>query len=123
MAHDLRIDHFTVLISVIFTMITYWLTGFRNSADAVFTFIMWLFFDLVAAESMVVLLSSLLPNGVIALVFVAFANGLWMAVNGFLVPMTVLNVFYKYVLHYIDYQAVVFTGELAYAQIFYKSQY
>lgn len=100
-----------VIISVVFTVITYWLIGLRNGADAVFTFILWLFLDLVAAESMVVFLSSVIPNGVIALVLVAFANGLWMAVNGFLVPLTILNPFYEYVFHYIDYQAVVFTGK------------
>jgi hypothetical protein len=33
-----------------------------------------------------------------------------MCVGGFLVPPTILNVFYKYVFHYIDYQAYVFSG-------------
>ena len=63
----------------------------------------------------------------------AFANGLWMAVGGFLVPLGTLNVFWKCehdpqfdleyammlkyvadyatdVFHYIDYQAYVFQG-------------
>jgi hypothetical protein len=71
---------------------------------------MWLFLDLLAAESLVVLLSSLIPVFVVALALVAFANGLWMAVGGFLVPLPQLNVFYRYVFHYIDYQAYVFQG-------------
>lgn len=33
-----------------------------------------------------------------------------MSVGGFLVSMPVLNVFWKYVFHYIDYQAYVFQG-------------
>lgn len=66
-------------------MITYWLTNFRQGAGAVFTFIMWVFLDLLAAESLVVFLSSILPNFVVSLALVAFANGLWMAVGGFLV--------------------------------------
>ena len=49
---------------------------------------------------------------VVALAVAAFANGLWMCVDGFLVPMTTLNVFWKYVFHYIDYQAYVFQGML-----------
>ena len=69
---------------------------------------MWLFLDLVAAESLVVLVTSLFPNFVIALALVAFANGLWMSVGGFLVSPTILNPFWKYVFHYIDYQ-VCFT--------------
>lgn len=71
---------------------------------------MWLFLDLVAAESLVVLVSSLAPNFVMSLALVAFANGLWMTVGGFLVSMPVLNVFWKYVFHYIDYQSYVFQG-------------
>lgn len=33
-----------------------------------------------------------------------------MSVGGFLVSLPVLNVFWKYVFHYIDYQAYVFQG-------------
>lgn len=65
---------------------------------------MWIFLDLVAAESLVVLVTSIFPNFVIALALVAFANGLWMSVGGFLVTPKILNPFWKYVFHYIDYQ-------------------
>lgn len=64
---------------------------------------MWLFLDLLAGESLVVLMSSLFPNFVVALALTAFANGLWMSVGGFLVSPTILNPFWKYVFHYIDY--------------------
>lgn len=64
---------------------------------------MWLFLDLLAAESLVVLVSSLFPNFVVALALTAFANGLWMSVGGFLVSPTILNPFWRYVFHYIDY--------------------
>jgi hypothetical protein len=68
------------------------------------TWVMWLFLDLVAAESLVVFVTAIFPNFVIALALVAFANGLWMSVGGFLVTPTILNPFWKYVFHYIDYQ-------------------
>lgn len=71
---------------------------------------MWLFLDLVAAESLVVFMSSLFPSFVISLALVAFANGLWMSVDGFMVPPTILNAFYKYVFSYWDYQKYVFEG-------------
>ncbi|KAL8686277.1 MAG: hypothetical protein Q9218_007216 [Villophora microphyllina] len=92
-----------VLISLIFSIIAYWLNNFRPSARAFFTWVMWLFLDLLAGESLVVLMSSLFPNFVIALALTAFANGLWMSVGGFLVSPKVLNVFWRYVFHYIDY--------------------
>ena len=71
---------------------------------------MWLFLDLVAAESLVVLVSSVFPNFVVALALTAFANGLWMSVNGFMVNPKILNPFWYYVFHFIDYQAYVFQG-------------
>jgi hypothetical protein len=93
-----------VLIDVIFSVIAYWLGNFHPTAEAFFTWIMWLFLDLVAAESLVVLVSSIFPNFVISLALTAFANGLWMSVNGFMVSPKLLNVFWRYVFHYIDYQ-------------------
>ncbi|KAF5864536.1 hypothetical protein ETB97_007368 [Aspergillus alliaceus] len=98
------------LISTLFSVVSYWLSNFRPTATAFFTWIMWLFLDLVAAESLVVFVSAIFPNFVISLALVAFANGLWMSVGGFLVSPTILNPFWKYVFHYIDYQAYVFQG-------------
>ena len=99
-----------VIISLLFSVVAYWLSNFRPSAEGFWIWVMWLFLDLVAAESLVVFLSSLVPIFVIALAATAFANGLWMSVNGFMVAPETLNVFWRYVFHYIDYQAYVFRG-------------
>ncbi|KAL4803434.1 P-loop containing nucleoside triphosphate hydrolase protein [Aspergillus unguis] len=101
---------FLFLISILFSIVSYWLSNFQPTASSFFTWVMWLFLDLVAAESLVVLVTSIFPNFVIALALVAFANGLWMSVGGFLVSPEILNPFWKYVFHYIDYQAYVFQG-------------
>ncbi|CAG8351186.1 unnamed protein product [Penicillium salamii] len=101
---------FLFLISILFSIISYWLSNFQPTAEAFFIWVMWIFLDLVAAESLVVLVTAIFPNFVIALALVAFANGLWMSVGGFLVTPTILNPFWKYVFHYIDYQAYVFQG-------------
>ncbi|KAL5417901.1 hypothetical protein PMIN03_001390 [Paraphaeosphaeria minitans] len=98
------------VITLLFSVIAYWLGNFRPGADAFWTWVMWLFLDLLAAESLVVLLSSLIPIFVVALAATAFANGLWMCVNGFMVEPQTLNVFWRYVFHYVDYQAYVFRG-------------
>ncbi|EEH36424.2 ATP-binding cassette sub-family G member 4 [Paracoccidioides lutzii Pb01] len=101
---------FLFLITIIFAIVSFWLVNYQNTATGFFTFVMWLFLDLLAAESLVVLIASLFPNFVIALALTAFTNGLWMCVGGFMVSPTVLNVFWRYVFHYIDYQAYVFQG-------------
>ncbi len=98
------------LIALLFSAVEYWLSNFRPNAQAFFVWVLWLFLDLLAAESLIVLVSSVFPVFVVALAVAAFANGLWMCVDGFLVPLTTLNVFWKYVFHYIDYQAYVFQG-------------
>ncbi|KAH2978228.1 hypothetical protein KXW58_004931 [Aspergillus fumigatus] len=101
---------FLFMITVLFSVIEYWMSNFRPSATAFFRWVAWLFLDLLAAESLVVLVSSIFDVFVVALAITAFANGLWMCVDGFLVPMNILNAFWKYVFHYIDYQAYVFEG-------------
>ncbi|PGH11181.1 hypothetical protein AJ79_05023 [Helicocarpus griseus UAMH5409] len=101
---------FLFFITILFALVSFWLVNYQNTATGFFTFVMWLFLDLLAAESLVVLVSSIFPNFVIALALTAFANGLWMCVGGFMVSPTVLNVFWRYVFHYIDYQAYVFQG-------------
>lgn len=101
---------FLFLIALLFSIVEYWLSNFRPEASAFFKWVLWLFLDLVAAESLVVFVSSIFNIFVVALAVTAFANGLWMCVDGFLVPMGILNVFWKYVFHYIDYQAYVFQG-------------
>ena len=62
-------------ITLVYSIITYFLTNFRPSGSGFFYYVMWLFFDLLAAESLVVLVTSLIPVFVIALAIVAFANG------------------------------------------------
>lgn len=66
---------------LLFSIIVYWLSGFRNDGEAFFTWVLWLFLDLLAAESLVVLLASIFPIFVISLALVAFSNGLWSLVS------------------------------------------
>lgn len=98
------------LIAVLFSAVAYWLGNFAPGAPQFWTWVLWLFLDLLAAESLVVLLSSAVPLFVVALAATAFANGLWMCVGGFMVQPDALNVFWRYAFHYIDYQGYVFRG-------------
>lgn len=83
------------LITMIFSIITYWLSNFHATAEGFWIWVLFLFLDLLAAESLVVLFSAMFPIFVVALAAIAFANGLWMSVGGFLVPLGTLNVFWK----------------------------
>ena len=83
------------LISLLFSIVSYWLSNFRSSAEGFWMWVLWLFLDLLAAEGLVMLVTSIAPIFVVALAVTAFVNGLWMSVGGFLVPMGTLNVFWK----------------------------
>ncbi|MCJ1438165.1 hypothetical protein MMC27_007552 [Xylographa pallens] len=96
--------------SLIFSSITYFLSNFHPTALAFLTFTLYLYLDLLAAESLTILIAALFPTPLAAAALTAFANGLWMSVAGFLVTPDLLNVFYKYVFSYVDYQAYVFEG-------------
>ncbi|KAI5859039.1 P-loop containing nucleoside triphosphate hydrolase protein [Tricharina praecox] len=99
---------FIFLNTLLFSIITVFLVNFRTDATSFFKYVMWLFLDLLAAESLVVLVSSVIPVFVIALAVTAFINGLWMSVGGFLVPQNVLNDFWYYTFYWINYQRYVF---------------
>ncbi len=92
------------IIVTSFSVIAYWMVGLWPTATGFWTFVGFLFLNLLAAESLVVFVASVVPNFIVALALVAFANGLWMVVNGFLVPEIILNVFWKSWVTKIDYQ-------------------
>lgn len=100
----------SVLISLLFSIISYWMINFNPNALSFFRYLMFLFLDLIAAESLVVLCSTIWPNFIGALVITAFSNGLWMSVGGFLVEPSVLNIFWRNTVYWINYQRFVFEG-------------
>jgi hypothetical protein len=100
------------LIALCTSAFTYWMVNFRPAGDAFMIWTLWMYLNLLAAESLVVFIVSLVPNFVGALALGAMANGIWMACNGFMVAPTRLNPFYHYVFYFINYQAYVFRGLL-----------
>lgn len=101
---------FLFFIVVLFSVITYFMCNFRSSGTGFFMYVMYLFLNLVAAESLTILISTVFPIFVVALALTAFANGLWMAVGGFLVSANILNDFWYYTFYWIDYQRYAFQG-------------
>ena len=58
---------FLFLITLSFCLVTYWLMHLNPSATAFFRYLCFLFLDLIAAESLVVLVAALVPIFVAAL--------------------------------------------------------
>jgi len=83
------------MVALSFSLIVFWLANLSGGFRGVATFTLWLFIDLLAAESMVVFVAALVPQFVTSLALVSFANGLWLAVGGFLVPKSILNSFWR----------------------------
>lgn len=101
---------FLFFISLMFAIVTYFMCNFRHSGSGFFMYVLYLFLDLVAAESLTILIATIFPIFVVSLALTAFANGLWMAVGGFLVSANVLNKFWYYTFYWVDYQRYVFQG-------------
>ncbi|KFZ19188.1 hypothetical protein V501_00776 [Pseudogymnoascus sp. VKM F-4519 (FW-2642)] len=98
------------LFSIAFSIIFYWLSNCQHSATAFSTWVMWLFFNLLAAEAIVVLAVSIVPNFVVGLILVAIINVFWIATAGAMVSPDKLNAFYKYGFYYWNFQNYVFQG-------------
>eukprot|EP00271_Cylindrocystis_brebissonii_P022079 TRINITY_DN828_c0_g1_i1.p1 TRINITY_DN828_c0_g1~~TRINITY_DN828_c0_g1_i1.p1 ORF type:complete len:598 (-),score=96.49 TRINITY_DN828_c0_g1_i1:859-2652(-) len=101
---------FLLIIALSFAVITYWLINLHQTTEAFFLYFMFLFLDLLAAEALVVLVSSLIPIFVASLAITAFANGLFMSSGGFLVAPSILEPVYKNFFYQIDYQRYTFEG-------------
>lgn len=101
---------FLFVTVLIFSLVTYFMCNFKNSATGFFWYVLYLFLNLLAAESLTILIATIFPIFVVALALTAFANGLWMAVSGFLVSAAVLNDFWYYTFYWIDYQRYAFQG-------------
>ncbi|PHH83238.1 hypothetical protein CDD82_2849 [Ophiocordyceps australis] len=84
------------IIAVSNSAINYWLSGLTPTTEAFFEWTMWQFFNVLAAESQIVLLTSLGPNFVIALVLQAIIMLVWLIVGGFIIMPHLMNRFWKF---------------------------
>jgi hypothetical protein len=90
-----------VLTALLVSVLTYWLNH-RLEQSPFFHYLTIQCLDLIVAKSLV-LISSIFPIFIVALVLTAFANELWMPVGGFLVTPTTLNAIWRYTFYQIDY--------------------
>jgi hypothetical protein len=96
---------FLALIAFSFSILGYFLMGYQQTASNFFVFVGYLFLMLLIAEAQVQFISVVVPIFVAALTITAFANGLWMVVNGFaLIKISDIPPGWRYTFHYIDFQ-------------------
>jgi len=98
---------FIFLIAVIYTVIAYWLIMLNPSVGAFFRFMLYLFMALYTVESIVQIISALLPVFVAALAITAFVNGFFMCVQGYFINFSQLPTFWIWG-HYWGYQTYAF---------------
>ncbi|PHH66124.1 hypothetical protein CDD81_187 [Ophiocordyceps australis] len=91
---------YTFITALTHSVINYWLSGLTPTADAFFQWTMWQFLNLLAAESQTVLVTSMAPNFVVALVLHSMLMVIWLIVCGFLVLPHLTNRFYKFFYHF-----------------------
>ncbi|KYG40449.1 hypothetical protein M433DRAFT_209163 [Acidomyces richmondensis BFW] len=100
-------------MSMLYSVPIYWLANFQPTATAFFRWVIWLFLDLFAAESLVILICSVWNEFRASLIATIIANGLWICVGGILIPPYKLNVFWRYSFHLFSYQTWIFRALMA----------
>lgn len=101
---------FLFLIAAVFSVITFFMVNFHQTAKWVLVLFDVAILGFSRSRINDYVHCQRFPNFVVSLAITAFANGLWMAVGGFLVPSNILNVFWYYTFYWIDYQRYVFQG-------------
>lgn len=101
---------YNIFLSFVFSITCYWLSNLASSATAFFTWVMWIFLTTLAAEALVVFVISIFPNFIFTIGMASFLNSLLLCAQGFFIPISKLNAFYKYGLHYWDFLAYSFEG-------------
>ncbi|PFH45697.1 hypothetical protein AMATHDRAFT_77954 [Amanita thiersii Skay4041] len=99
---------FLFFCTVFFTVICYWAIGLHPGPAPFFRFLVFLFLAILAAESQVLIIASLIPVFIAALAISAFLNGFWMSVGGYFIKARSLPRFWFYSFHYMDYQKYAF---------------
>ncbi|KAK2464911.1 hypothetical protein APHAL10511_002987 [Amanita phalloides] len=99
---------FLFLCTILFVVICYWAIGLHTGAEHFFRFLAFLFLAILAAESQVLVISSLIPVFIAALAISAFVNGFWMSVGGYFIKARSLPHFWYYSFHFMDYQKYAF---------------
>jgi len=99
---------FLFVCTVLFTLISYWAIGLHPGGAAFFRFLAFLYLAILAAESQMLIIASLIPIFVAALAIGAFVNGFWMSVGGYFIKARSLPRFWFFSFHYMDYQRYAF---------------
>ncbi|CAN8065787.1 unnamed protein product [Agarophyton chilense] len=81
-AHTLYEIPYVFLLALMASSVTYWLVGFTSSARRFFIFVANLFLSLFVAESMMVLISAVIPILIVGIAAGAMTFGLFMCVMG-----------------------------------------
>lgn len=96
LANTITVVPFLSIGVVLFTVIVYWAIGLTGGVRVFFRFLLYLGLGITAAEFQSLLIATIVPIFVAALALAAFANGLWMVVQGYFIKATQLPDFWYY---------------------------
>ncbi|KAI0789359.1 P-loop containing nucleoside triphosphate hydrolase protein [Abortiporus biennis] len=99
---------FLFICVLLFTLICYWAIGLHTGAVAFWRYLAFLYLAILAAETQVLIIASLIPIFVAALAIGAFMNGFWMSVGGYFIKARSLPRFWYFSFHFMDYQKYAF---------------
>lgn len=109
LAHFLVDIPFIMLLAVVCGSITYWLVGFNPGAEQFVFFLVDLFLSFFVAESMMILIASIVPDPIIGIAGGAMVYGGFMVVQGFFIKLNQIGWYWRW-MHYIGLHSYSFSG-------------
>jgi len=98
------------ILSVLPSMTSYWIIGFQIDAGKFFEFLCTLFFMILAAESLTLVMVLIAPVFVVGVALALSVYGYFMQVEGFLIPPNKLPTFWRYLGYYISFLSYVYSS-------------
>lgn len=108
-AHLLVDIPFVALLAVVCGSITYWLVGFNNAGENFLYYLLDLFFSFMVAESLMILIASMVPDPIIGIAGGAMVYGAFMIVQGFFIKLDEIGWWWRW-MHYIGLHSYSFAG-------------
>jgi len=111
-AHTLYEIPYVGALSVMGSLILYWLIGLTDGADRFFIFLANLFMSLLIAESIMVMISALVPILIVGIAVGAFIFGAFMCVMGFFITLDEVGWWWRWMqyiaVHYYSFSTFMY---------------
>jgi ABC-type multidrug transport system permease subunit len=111
LSHSLVQLPFTLIMSLSFTLIAYWMIDLNDKTDHFWYFMLLLWGGLYVSESMVTMIAAFVPFYLIGIAIAAAMFGVFMVLNGYFIKKSNIPIGWVW-MHYLSFHKYLFEGFL-----------